>query len=187
MDNFHQDFNQSICKERCPEKDRRVTDGNMFTETDRRKQKERRNGRERRKHKRFQVEDFTFIKVKSESDEDVGQLLDISKAGLSWRYFVNAEKPKSFYKLDIFLSGGNFVIAGIPFRTISNTELPDGLQFSPTIFRRSSVQFGHLTPNQISKLDYFFSQHQAKDPLKPSNPRRRLDESSESGLASGRG
>jgi len=116
-----------------------VTDGNIFTETDRRIYQDRRNGIERRKHKRFQVKDFTFVKFKSESDEDVGQLLDISKEGLSLRYFVNAEKPKNFYKLDIFLSGGDFIIAGIPFRTISNTELNDGLRFSPTIFRRSIV------------------------------------------------
>lgn len=167
--------------------DRRVTDGNIFTETDRRIYQDRRNGTERRKHKRFQVKDFTFVKFKSESDEDVGQLLDISKEGLSLRYFVNAEKPKNFYKLDIFLSGGDFIIAGIPFRTISNTELNDGLRFSPTIFRRSSVQFGHLTPNQISKLDYFFSQHKLKDSLKTFNPRRGLDASPESGLVSSGG
>ena len=121
-----------------------MTDGMIFTETDRRIHQDRRSGIERRKHKRFQVKDFTFIKFRSESDEDVGQLLDISKEGLSLRYFVNTEKPKSFYKLDIVLSGGDFIIAGIPFRTISNTELNDGLRFSPTIFRRSSVSLLNL-------------------------------------------
>ncbi len=158
-----------------------MTDGNIFTETDRRIYKDRRSGIGRRKHERFKIKDFTFVKFRSESDEDVGQLLDISKGGLSLRYFVNTKKPKNFYKLDIFLSGGDFIIAGIPFKTISNTELSDGLQFSPTIFRRSSVQFGHLTPNQISKLDYFFSQHKIKDSLKPFSPREGLDASPESG------
>lgn len=164
-----------------------MTDGKVFTETDRRIRKDRRNGAERRKHERFEVKDFTFVKLRSEYEEDVGQLLDISKGGLSLRYFVNAEKPKIFDKLDIFFSGGEFIIAGIPFKTISNTKLSDGLQFSPTIFRRSGVQFGHLTPKQISKLDYFFSQHKIKDSLKPFSPRGGLDESPESGLTSSGG
>lgn len=164
MDSFHHVPEQFICKDRCSKRYRKVTDGNIFIKTDRRIHKDRRSGIERRKHKRFQVKDFTFVKFKSESDEDFGQLLDISKGGLSLRYFVNGGKPKKFYKLDIFLSGGDFIIAGIPFRTISNIELPDGLQFSPIIFRRFSVKFGHLKPNQISKLDYFLSQHKTKDP-----------------------
>ena len=162
-----------------------MTNGNIFNETDRRIYKDRRSGTERRKHKRFKIKDFIFVKFRSESDEDVGQLLDISKEGLSLRYFVNAGKPKNFYQLDLFLSGSDFIIAGVPFRTVSNTELNDGLRFSPTVFRRSSVQFGHLTTKQISKLDYFISQHKRKDSLKPFNLREGLDASPEGGLPTG--
>ncbi len=187
MNSSHKNLQENIFEDRRSRRDPRVADGNIFIETDRRIHKDRRNGTGRRKHKRFQVKNFTFVKFRSESDEDVGQLLDISKGGLSLRYFVNSEKPKKFYKLDILLSGGDFIIAGIPFRTISDTELSDGLQFSPTFFRRSSVQFGHLTPKQIYKLDYFFSQHKTKDPLKPFNLRGGLDATPESGLAPGGG
>ena len=187
MKSSHRNFQAKILDERRSGRDRRGADDIISAGTERRSSKDSINGIERRKHRRFKVKDFTFVKFRSESDEDVGQLLDISKGGLSLRYFVNAEKPKQFYKLDIFLSGDDFIIAEIPFRTISNTKLSDGLQFSPTIFRRSSVQFGRLTPNQISKLDYFFSQQKIKDPLKPFNLRGGLDANPESGLVSSGG
>ena len=187
MKSSHRNFQAKILDERRSGRDRRGADDIISAGTERRSSKDSINGIERRKHRRFKVKDFTFVKFRSESDEDVGQLLDISKEGLSLRYFVNTKKPKNFYKLDIYLSGGDFIIAGIPFKTISNTELNDGLQFSPPIFRRSSVQFGHLTPNQISKLDYFLSQLKIKDPLEPFSPRGGLDESPESGLVSNGG
>ncbi len=116
-------------------------------------------GMGRRKDKRFQVKDFTFVKLWSESNEDIGQLLDISKRGLSLRYFVTAQNPSNFSELGIFSSGCDLAIDGIPFRPISDTELPDGSPFGPIIFRRSGVQFGQLTFNQLSALDYFIKKN----------------------------
>ena len=131
----------------------------MCTGTYTRSHKDRRNGLNRRKHQRFQVEDFTFVNLKSKSYKDVGQLIDISNGGLSFRYFVGAKKPRKFNKLDVVLSGSDFAITGLPFRIISDTELTNGFQSSPIIFRRYCVQFEELTYNQNFKLCYFLYNH----------------------------
>jgi hypothetical protein len=113
------------------------------------------NGIDRRKDERFQVKRFTFVKLWSESNEDIGQLLDISKRGLSLRYFSKAQNPINFSQLGLFSSGCDLAIDGIPFRVVSDTELPNGSPLDPINFRRSGVQFGQLTPEQLSELDYF--------------------------------
>ena len=113
------------------------------------------NEKDRRKDERFQVKRFTFVKLWSESNEDIGQLLDISESGLSLRYFLKAQNPINFSQLGIFSPDCDLAIDGIPFRVISDTELPNGSPLDPIMFRRSGVQFGQLTPKQLSELDYF--------------------------------
>ena len=113
------------------------------------------NEKDRRKDERFQVKRFTFVKLCSESNEDIGQLLDISESGLSLRYFLKAQNPINFSQLGIFSPDCDLAIDGIPFRVISDTELPNGSPLDPIMFRRSGVQFGQLTPKQLSELDYF--------------------------------
>jgi len=159
MDDLHKELKKFKCKDRRCGKDRRVADADIFTGTDRRSHKDRRRGLKRRKHQRFQVEDFTFVNLKSEADKDVGQLIDVSNGGLSFRYFVSAKKPINFDKLDIVLSGCDFAITGLSFRIISDTELTNGFQSSPIIFRRYCVQFEQLTYNQNFKLFYFLYNH----------------------------
>ena len=134
--------------------ERRVFDDPNFGGIERRMIKDRRRGSCRRENKRFQIKDFTFVKLWSESNEDIGQLLDLSNRGLSLRYFVTGKNPSNFSELGIFSSGSGLAVDGIPFRIISDTELDESL-FGPMLFRRSGLQFGPLTPDQISKLDYF--------------------------------
>jgi hypothetical protein len=134
--------------------ERRVFDDPNFGGIERRMIKDRRRVSCRRENKRFQIKDFTFVKLWSESNEDIGQLLDLSKRGLSFRYYVTGKNPSNFSELGIFSSGSGLAVDGIPFRIISDTELDESL-FGPIIFRRSGLLFGPLTPDQISKLDYF--------------------------------
>jgi hypothetical protein len=117
------------------------------------------NGNDRRKDKRFQVKRFTFVKLCSESDEDMGQLLDISEGGLSLRYFVKDQNPSNFSHLSIVSSECDLAIDKIPFTVVSDTELPNGFPLDPIIFRRCGVKFGQLTSKQLSELDDFFKKH----------------------------
>jgi hypothetical protein len=134
--------------------DRRVFDDPNFSGIERRMIKNRRGVACRRENKRFQIKDFTFVKLWSGPNEDIGQLLDLSKRGLSFRYFVTGKNPSNFSELGIFSSGCDLAIDGIPFSIISDTELNES-SFGPIIFRRSGVLFGPLTDYQISKLNYF--------------------------------
>jgi hypothetical protein len=113
------------------------------------------NDNDRRKDKRFQVKRFTFVKLWSESNEDIGQLLDISKSGLALRYFSKAQNPINFSRLGLVSSECDLTIDGIPFRVVSDTELPNGSPLDPINFRRSGVQFEQLTSEQLTELEYF--------------------------------
>ncbi len=120
---------------------------------------ERRKGTRKRKHPRFRAKDLTFVKLNSENKENIGELLDISKKGLSLRYFVKEEKPQDYSDLGLFSSGGNLIIDEMPFRTVVDTELVNNIPFSTIIFRRHGVQFENLTPNQTAQLDNFLLKH----------------------------
>ena len=111
--------------------------------------------RDKRNDKRFQVKRFTFVKLWSESNEDIGQLLDISERGLSLRYFLKDQNPINFSQLGIFSPDCDLAIDGIPFSVVSDTELPNGSPLDPINFRRSGVQFEQLTSKQLSELEYF--------------------------------
>jgi len=139
--------------------DRRAFPAPTYSGLERRINGERRIGTRKRGNPRFRAKDLTFVKLQSESDEDLGQLLDISKGGLSLRQFVNEEKSQDFSELDIFSSGSDFNIAGIPFRTVSNTVLTNYSPFSTTVFRRYGLQFENLTSAQAVKLDHFLLNH----------------------------
>ena len=138
--------------------ERRVFDPN-YKGIERRVTKDRRTSSQQRRHQRFRAKDLTFVKLSSEKQEDIGQLIDISKVGLSFRYFLNDERSHNYSNLGIFVSGGNFTIDAIPFKTVSDTELANGSPFSKINLRRYGVQFENLTPDQISKLDNFLKNH----------------------------
>jgi hypothetical protein len=165
MGDSHKAIKKCQCKDRRCGEDRRKASADIFTGSERRSRKDRRSGLKRRIHPRFQVENFIYVNLKSDSDKDIGQLIDISNGGLSFRYFVSAKKPRNFSKLDIVLSGSDFAITGLPFRTVSDNELINGFQSGPIIFRRYSVQFEQLTYNQNFKLCYFLYNHPMESPI----------------------
>jgi hypothetical protein len=117
------------------------------------------NEKDRRKDKRYRAKRFTFVKLWSETDEDMGQLLDISERGLSLRYFLKDQNPINFSQLGIFSPDCDLAIDKIPFTVVSDTELPNGFPLDPIMFRRCGVQFGQLTSKQLSELDDFLRKH----------------------------
>ena len=139
--------------------DRRVADHPIYKGIEKRINGDRRKGTRKRTHPRFRAKDLTFVKLNSESKKDVGQLLDISKAGLSLRYFIDGKKSQNYSSLGIFMSGGDFMIDQIPFRIVTDTELNSNPPFSTIILRRYAVQFENLTPEKRAKLDYFLLNH----------------------------
>ena len=139
--------------------DRRLSADPNYKGIERRISGDRRLATRRRMYKRFRAKDLTFVKLNSEYEEDIGQLLDISKGGLSVRYFKDEERSRNYTDLGIFMSGGHFAVDWIPFRGVSDTVLKNNSLFSTIVLRRYAVQFENLTPDQAAKLDYFLLNH----------------------------
>ena len=113
---------------------------------------------DRRKYKRLKVKGVAHAVIKSESKEDMGQLVDISKGGLSLHYYIGPEGIKDPQKLDIIYKD-HFELNNVPCKKISNFEITST---SPQNFLkegRYGLQFKNLTAYQTSKLEYFIQNY----------------------------
>jgi len=111
-----------------------------------------------RAHIRYKVKDHIYVSLRSDFDEAVGQLIDISKGGLSVQYLATNEKSGDYSELGIF-SSVDLAIERIPFRTVSDTEIGGELKMGITKLKRYGLQFEDLTPGQKTKLDCFIRDH----------------------------
>ncbi len=116
---------------------------------------------ERRQHKRFQVHDGAFAVLRPRSDilgqviDIVGEIVDVSKGGLMFRYIAGENRSHEPFKLDIVLAGDSFRLDKIPFKAASDMDMADPLSLTPTTMRHQGVQFGALTHDQKAQLGYF--------------------------------
>ena len=113
---------------------------------------------ERRKYTRFRAKDGALIEVRSHRGR-LGEIIDISKGGLAFRYIDIGDRPKGSFELDIFLKETGFRLEKVPAKTISDLKTTKYFPYSSTKTRRQGVQFGELTENQISKLDHFIKNY----------------------------
>jgi len=158
MNDLDKDFCELECIDRRSGIDRRMADNLERIDADRRSCIDRRSGTGRRCTQRFQVKNFIFVRLRSEFEEDIGQLLDISNGGLSFRYMSDDVEPRIFSELSIF-TNGNIIVSRIPFKTISDIELNKGPASIPIIFRRSGAQFGPLAFRQQFELEQFLNNY----------------------------
>lgn len=119
---------------------------------------DRKQGKENRKHTRFLAKELSFVKLVSGHEENVGQLMDISRSGLSIRYFTTADVLQDFSALSIFSSDGDYNSGKIPIKIVSDIERDKSPSGKQTL-RRYGIQFDELTPEQIDELDDFLLNH----------------------------
>lgn len=112
---------------------------------------------ERRKHKRFKVQEGLFAVLDGDKQK-LGPILDVSRGGLSFHY-VGDEKPHTSQEMKIFSSRTDFYMADVPFRTVLDVRLPRGVPFSSVRMSRCGVQFGDLTHDQNSQLEYLIANY----------------------------
>jgi len=127
---------------------------------DRRSKTERRSGTPRRKHQRFRLIDAVFVEVRN-STSKVGQVIDISKGGLSFRYIDIGDRPKESCKIDLVVKNNDngFLVENLPFTTVADQDAPNKFVFSSVPMRRRSGRFGDLTEEQFSRLEKFIRKH----------------------------
>jgi hypothetical protein len=138
-------------------KERRVSFDPNYKGLERRIAK-RRTKSDNRKHIRYRVKDHVYVGLRSETEEEVGQILDISKGGLSLHYPEAFEKKREYTDLGIF-SNMELAVERIAFRSVSDIKLAGGPKLNGPNLRRRSLQFENLTPEQEIKLDYFISNY----------------------------
>ncbi|MGD8982536.1 MAG: PilZ domain-containing protein [Desulfobacteraceae bacterium] len=113
---------------------------------------------ERRRHKRFQAEEGAYAAVRPQYDK-IGQIIDVSRGGLAFRYMISGSQEDASSELDIFLIGDGFHLDKVPFQTVSDEGIPERLSPGSQKMRRCGVQFGELTQMQILKLKEFILNH----------------------------
>jgi hypothetical protein len=110
---------------------------------------------ERRKYRRFKVKHPAFVVFNTQPTR-LGEILDISMNGVSFRYMVDSEDVvNQSRELDILYGDDDFYLDKLPFSTVSDRLSDNGLPFSTMIMRRRGVQFGEFDDHQRGQLEYF--------------------------------
>lgn len=113
---------------------------------------------ERRKLKRFQVQDGAFAVVRPEFTR-LGQIINISYEGLAFQYAATANQENGASELDIFLTGDAFYLENMSFETVCDRRATKKSSKGFLPLRRCSVHFKDLTGTQIAQLEYFIQNH----------------------------
>jgi signal transduction histidine kinase len=113
---------------------------------------------DRRSDKRYSISGSSFIMPASDSNVRF-DMIDISKTGLSFRYYRNGEAVKEFDKLSILTADNKFIMGDIGFKTVSDVELFEDFDSLDVSIRRRGIQFETLTPLQQKMLDHFIQNH----------------------------
>ena len=111
---------------------------------------------ERRKRERYRVGQGVLLSPVTR-DRKYWKMLDVSMGGASFRY-IPPEDLNGFSEIDIATQDLEFAVEGIPFRVISDCELPD-CTASFFELRRCGVEFGVLTNHQESRLAELIRQY----------------------------
>ncbi len=112
---------------------------------------------ERRRNKRYKAVEGAYAAV-SPNSHKLGQIIDISMGGLSFKYIDTSKDEKEKGKLSdetIFLSSMGYYVGDLPFKTVSDYEVTNAPSFSSMKVRKRHVQFTDLSFKQLFDLDYY--------------------------------
>lgn len=109
---------------------------------------------ERRSNPRFKVKDGAYAALSPDSTI-MGQIVNISKGGLCFRYIVHSEQAYESIATHIFVGDNGFYLEKMPYRTIEDALVESSSSFSSIVMRQRRVAFSDLSPNQRAQLDYF--------------------------------
>lgn len=109
---------------------------------------------ERRKNQRFQVNDKCFVVINPDPVKLV-PIIDISLGGVGFYFDDNQNWLEKSEKLEIMAADCSFYLEKLPFSVVSSTLAFPAQSTSLLDGRRYSLKFGHLQPNQQTRLKYF--------------------------------
>jgi len=111
-----------------------------------------------REYRRYRVRS---VAVAALNDSKVGVILDISRAGLAFRYIDfnqdDGELPKCSTEVSIVHDSADFSLLDLPCTIIREQYQLPGFYISSLQMNKCCLLFGPLTPNQESQLEYFIA------------------------------
>ena len=131
---------------------------------------EKKTSAEQREYKRFQVPMGSFVSLGSNGSV-LGQILDVSMGGLSFRYIGDASENGSH--LDIFSTEHDFHLGKVPFKAVKDFEIDNRVLYKIggkahphcRTMRRGSVKFHKMSRKQRSELKSFLQNHSVREAL----------------------
>ena len=114
---------------------------------------------ERRKHERFTTKDVAFAILRTDVDEELGQITNISLGGLAFQYFVGNRELRKSDRLDVILAENGLHIDNISFQVVDDYELVNELPFTSITKREQRVYFDGLTDDQKNGINGFIKEH----------------------------
>ena len=109
---------------------------------------------ERRQNRRFQVKDKCFAVINPDPVKLV-PIIDISLGGLGFYLSDSPGGLNRTSRLEIMVADCSFYLEKLPFSVVSNARAFPNRSTSLLDGRRYGLKFGHLQPNQKSRLKYF--------------------------------
>ena len=113
---------------------------------------------ERRQQPRFKAADGVFAALVNH-DSKLGQIKDISKLGLSFRYIDSGNRPGEASVLKIIIGRGGLYLDKLPFKKVADFPVNREHTFSSLKMYQIGLQFGELTLQQCIRLDHFIQKH----------------------------
>ena len=108
---------------------------------------------DRRKHQRFKARESSFAAL--HPSLAVGDITNISKGGLAVHYALYDRDSEAPSEVTIFSTADRFHLKELPCTTVSDSQIEESPPSSSMSMRRCGLQFGGLTEEQQSQLDYF--------------------------------
>ena len=109
--------------------------------------------RERRRNPRFQVGEGAFAFI----NNIPFSIMNVSSGGMQLQSVLYDDAPPENLTLDIFLKNDNFYLQDIPVRLVRVKKAFARTPFTSTQLRCFGLQFGELTEQQKTRIDYFIS------------------------------
>ena len=117
---------------------------------------------ERRQQPRFKAAEGVFAALVNHCSK-LGQIRDISKMGLSFRYIDHGGTSGETSELKIIIGRGGLYLDKLPFKKVTDFEIKNEHRFSSIKMCQIGLQFGKLTTQQSIRLEHFIQNHTTGD------------------------
>lgn len=125
--------------------------------------------RDQRKNRRFKAREGSVAALKFEICRKSGMITDISRGGLAFRYlapdYEGEENLAGPSAINISYGANGVSLFSGPCKIVKDNYTPPEYSFCLGLIRKCSVQFGELTADQKSRLEYFIT-HFTKGSIK---------------------